>query len=238
MDAIGRTLRAVWKTHKSFDIRQVGNHLFLFIFELVNNAKRVLTNEQWSFDKHLVLFRRMEGTRFVRNLNFTTIKFWVQLHGLPVNRLDIPTAIQIGKTIGVVSCHGHETKMIALDFLRVRVEVNVSKPLCKGRQVILEDDEEVWVSFSYEKLPNFCNWCGMVCHDDKDYDIWLSSKRSLSINSQEFGAWMRDSPFSLGRKTFCSVPRLEVFSTKESNPEHRDEGTSATPLRHHPPPSF
>ena len=92
VDAIGRTFRAVWKTRKSFDIRQVGDHLFLCVFELENDAKRVLTNEPWSFDKHLVLFRRLEGVRFVRNLNFSTIKFWVQLHGLPVNRLDIPTA--------------------------------------------------------------------------------------------------------------------------------------------------
>lgn len=44
----------------------------------------------------------------------------------------------------------------------MRVEVDVSKPLCKGRRVILADDEEVWVSFNYEKLPNFCNWCGVV----------------------------------------------------------------------------
>ena len=45
MDAIGQTFRAVWKTHKSFDIQQVGDHLFLFVFELENDAERVLTNE-------------------------------------------------------------------------------------------------------------------------------------------------------------------------------------------------
>ena len=28
-----------------------------FVFELENDAERVLTNESWSFDKHLVLFR-------------------------------------------------------------------------------------------------------------------------------------------------------------------------------------
>ena len=70
---------------------------------------------------------------------------------------------------------------------------------------MLDDDEEVLVSFIYEKLPNICYWCGMVCHDDKDCDIWLSSKGSLSIEPQEFGAWMRASPFNLGRKTFCSI---------------------------------
>ena len=77
VDAIGRTFRAVWKSRKSFDIRQVGDHLFLFIFELANDAKRVLSNESWSFDEHLLLFHHLEGSRFVRSMNFTTIKFWV-----------------------------------------------------------------------------------------------------------------------------------------------------------------
>ena len=66
----------------------------------------------------------------MRNLNFSTVKFWVQLHGLLVNKLDIPTAKKIGKTIGVLSQSGREAEMIAGDFLRVRVEVDVSKPLC------------------------------------------------------------------------------------------------------------
>ena len=114
-----------------------------FLFELANDAERVLSNEPWSFDKHLVLFRCLEWSHFVWSMNFTTIKFWVQLHGLPVNRLDIPMTIQIGKTIGEVSCHGREAEMLAGDFLRVRVEVDVSKSLCRGRRVVLDDDEEV-----------------------------------------------------------------------------------------------
>nr|POE89398.1 hypothetical protein CFP56_01758 [Quercus suber] len=79
VDAIGRTFRSLWRTRKSFDIREV------------------------------------------------------QLHGLPVDRLDIPTAIQIGKTVGMVSELEHESDMIGGDFMRVRVEVDISKPRCHGR---------------------------------------------------------------------------------------------------------
>lgn len=153
-----------------------------------------------------------------------------------MNRLDIPTAKQIGKTIGVLSFHGREAEMIAGDFLRVRVEVDVSKPLYRGRKVILDEEEEVWVAFKYEKLPNFCYWCGMVCHDDKDYDIWLSSKGSFPLEAQEFEAWMPVTPFNLGRKTFCLVLGLEVFHARKANQEDRnDEHGEQAPL---PPPSY
>ena len=169
VDAISRTFRAIWRTRKNFNIQQ--------------DAERVLNNEQWSFDKHLVLFRRLEGSRNIRSLQFTSTKFWVQLHGLPVDRLDIPTAIQIGKTIGATLSFRCEAEMIAGDFLRIRVEVDVLKPLCRGRKVVLDNEKEVSVAFRYEKLPNFCYWCGMVCHDDKDCDLWLSSKGSLPLES-------------------------------------------------------
>lgn len=148
----------------------------------------------------------------------------MQLHGLLVDRLDVPMAIQIGKTIGVVSDQERVSDMFGGDFMRVRVEVNVSKPLCRGRMVLLEDEEEVWVPFKYEKLPNFFYWCGMVCHDDKDCDRWLSCKGSLPLNSQEFNAWLRASPFSAGRKTFCSVPGVEVFEQHHSRKEVTPEG--------------
>lgn len=65
------------------------------------------------------------------------------------------------------------------DFLRVRVEIDVSKPLCRGRRVLLNGDSEGWVSFKYEKMPNFCCWYGMVSHDDKECSIWLASKGAL-----------------------------------------------------------
>lgn len=215
----------------------MGDHLFLFFFETTNDTERLLCNEPWRFDKHLVLFHCLNGARNVQNLNFTSTKFWVQLHGLPIDRLDIPTAIQIGKTIGMVSELEWETDMISGDFLRVRVEVDVSRPLCRGRKVVLNDEEEVWISFKYEKLPNFCFWCGMVCHDDKDCDRWLSSEGSLPLNSQEFGAWMRANPFSARRKTFCSVPGVEVFeqhhSRKEVTPEEPVEATTSPSLSSH-----
>ena len=160
----------------------------------------------------------------------------MQLHGLPVNRLNIPMAKQIGKTIGVLSPYRREAEMIAGDFLRVRVEVDVSKPLCRGRKVTLDNKEELWVAFNNEKLPNFCYWCEMVCHDDKDCDFWLSSKGLLPIESQEFRAWMRATPFNLGRKTFSSIPGLEFFHVREAQQEDRNEehGEQASPG----PPSF
>ena len=41
-------------------------------------------------------------------------------------------------------------------FMRIRVEVNLTKPLRRGRKIRHEDGEIGWVRFKYERLPNMC----------------------------------------------------------------------------------
>ena len=48
------------------------------------------------------------------------------------------------------------------DFLRVRVILDISKPLSRGRKITLDDGSVGWVSFKYERLPNICYWCGCI----------------------------------------------------------------------------
>ena len=44
--------------------------------------------------------------------------------------------------------------------MRVRVSIDVTLPLCRGRLISFEngDKGEGWVSFKYERLPNICYW--------------------------------------------------------------------------------
>ena len=59
-------------------------------------------NEPWIFDKHVVLFKRLENNSSTQNINFSHTLFWIQLHGLPVNKLNIEIAEEVGKTMGTV----------------------------------------------------------------------------------------------------------------------------------------
>lgn len=66
-------------------------------------------------------------------------------------------------------------------FIRIRVALNISLPLCRGRLITLFDNDEAqWVSFKYERLPNVCYWCECLTHLDKDCDKWIESEGSLS----------------------------------------------------------
>ena len=63
--------------------------------------------------------------------------------------------------------------------MRVRVQIDITKPLCRGQKITMADNTERCVAFQYERLPNFCYWCGKVSHGEKDCPVWLASVDTL-----------------------------------------------------------
>ena len=52
-------------------------------------------------------------------------------------------------------------------FIRIRVDMPIDKPLRRGGNIVNIEGEKFWVSFKYERLPNFCFLCGLLGHDKK-----------------------------------------------------------------------
>ena len=119
----------------------------IFVFETENDVERVLMNEPWCFDKHLVLFQRYVSGQPIRQLQFNLVPLWLQFHGLPIDHLTDETAVMIRNSVGNVIHFQVKEELIGGDFLRIRVNVEITKPLCRGHRVLLEAGREVWVSF-------------------------------------------------------------------------------------------
>lgn len=73
------------------------------------------------------------------------------------------------------------------NFVRVRVGVDITKPLCCGRKLALRNGQDSWVCFKYERMPNICHWCGKLTHMDRECPIWLKGKHTLKEANKQFG---------------------------------------------------
>ena len=100
-------------------------------------------------------------------------------------------------------------------FLRVRVILDISKPLSRGRKITLDDGSVGWVSFKYERLPNICSWCECITHGDKDYDLWIDNEGTLPVEARQYGVWLRAPLFNPIRKSTVVVPRF--YKQKKEN---------------------
>jgi hypothetical protein len=205
--------------------------MMLFEFEESADLERVLLHEPWSYDKSLVAFRRIEEEDEPETIAFDRATFWIQIHNLPVLALKKEIALAIGKSAGtVVRASEIDEEVGGGRMMRVRVQVDISKPLCWGRKLGMANGGERWVSFRYERLPNFCYWCGLLTHGEKDCKFWLKNQETLSREDRGYGTWLRaemDRPFR----------KMEVTVPGRARPPPTSDGATTEPKKAAPPPT-
>jgi len=78
--------------------------------------------------------------------------------------------------------------------------------MCRGQLITLENGKQVWITFKYERLPNFCYWCGRLSHDDRDCELWIESEGTLKTEERQFGPRLRAPTFVRSRKLGVKAP--------------------------------
>ena len=203
------------------------------------DLERVLVNEPCSYDKYLVVFQRLQEDESISDSKFSHVSFWVQLHNLPLRRMTEEAAEAIGRSIGEVEkVANSDDGRGGENCMRVRVRMEITSPLCRGRLVKLEEGKRCWVAFRYERLPNFCYWCGCLDHGEKDCDVGLQQRKSGSMEEHQFGAWLRASSDRPPRKTVVMVPGHQPKGgEKEPRTESCHHPTSEKTESHKPQPA-
>ena len=192
--AIVRTFSPLWRAKKEFKVRDVGEHMMMFEFDNAEEVNKILRSEPWSFDRYLVVLQKLDNATPAHELNLNSVAIWVHVHNIPVTHLNQTMAEELCEVIGVVDHESNDNDVDRGSFFRVRVRIDISVPLCRGRILSIEDNEDCWVAFKYERLPNICYWCGCLDHSDKDCEKWIESDGTLASSEREYGPWIRATP--------------------------------------------
>ncbi|XVF14396.1 hypothetical protein REPUB_Repub09cG0055200 [Reevesia pubescens] len=89
-------------------------------------------------------------------LNMDWCPFWVQIHGLPSGIMSENVGMVLGEFVGDVEEVDIRGEQMAWGrFLRIKVNINTTKPLKMGTRVSSSDGKKVLTMFRYEKLANF-----------------------------------------------------------------------------------
>lgn len=70
------------------------------------------------------------------------------------------------------------------EFLTVRVEIELNKPLVRGR-TLEYNRKKFWIAMKDEKLPRYCFHCGRIVHTDK------CQSSNISVDHDQYGSWLR-----------------------------------------------
>ena len=191
VEAIARTFKLVWHTKKGFEVRDMGNHRVMFVFTNEEDVVRVMQGEPWSFDKHLVALKRVEKNTSIQNVIFDRMSFWIQVHNISIRSASMDMVKEIvslaGEVVEDVVDEGQQDKY---NFMRIRVTIDLTKPLCRGRRITTAKGIDGWVNFRYERLPLMCYGCGMLTHNDRDCTLGSRSRGPQSVGDKQFGSWL------------------------------------------------
>lgn len=108
----------------------------------------VVHNGPWSFEGPTLLLKWWELGMIARTVTFQSIPFWLQIWGLPFDLINEEAATNIGGGLGrMVEVDTKPFSLKQACFLRVRVEIPLDKPICRGGFVSSPDGGQTkdWV---------------------------------------------------------------------------------------------
>ncbi|XP_074283125.1 uncharacterized protein LOC141607670 [Silene latifolia] len=113
----------------------------------------------------LFVFRTVTPMTIPDNLLFHIVPIWIRVKHLPIPLLNTSVAAFLLSHVGdICEEETYPTLLPTRNFVRVKVWVDLSKPLIPGCYLALNDREHQWIGFSYEGVFRFCKTCGQVGH--------------------------------------------------------------------------
>lgn len=170
----------------------VGFDLFLADFKSKLDKEHFIHGSPWNFDKNIMLLKEYDGKQQMSKLVLTNAPFWIRIHDLPLMGRNTYMGKEIGNSLGqTLEVNLDEGEVEWGEFLRVRVILDISKPLIRKKHIIIEDLEPMWVYFTYEKVPNFCNGRGIIGHTLKECALWKGINDLASEKELPYGPWLK-----------------------------------------------
>ena len=173
-------------------ISEVEENLFLVKFGDSRDKKKVIDMFPWSYDKQLVLIQDFDGKLTPKEIEIKWAPFWVLIFNLPLNCRTKEIGWAIGAKLGeVLEVDVQDLGVQWGRCLRVRVRLDVTKKLVRGKKITVGGGESRWVNFKYERLPNFCYRCGLLSHALKDCPNQDECTNQNENEDLQYEAWMR-----------------------------------------------
>ena len=124
----------------------------------------VLRRSPWSYADSMLVLQRWTPLMDMALLNF--ISFWIQIRGILLQYMNREVIVNIARNMGqYIQMDYNEESGARLEFVRVRINWDVSHPLKFQRNFQFQLGVNTLLKFQYERLRGFCEICGMLTHD-------------------------------------------------------------------------
>ncbi|KAL8456616.1 hypothetical protein ACS0TY_034736 [Phlomoides rotata] len=187
--ALSEVMIKAFRSKGKLNARDWGHGLWIFSFELEEDRAWVIRNQPWHFDNVLFAIKPLYGKEQPSSIQFTTTAFWIRVYDLPLLCQTTDSLVSIASKIGTLVAYEKHDPIEPVEFVRVKVEVDITRPLRNGLSVRLTG-EVLWIPIKYESMPSFCYCCGVIGHYFKTCKFY-DRDEDLEPSALSFGPMLK-----------------------------------------------
>ncbi|BFG29034.1 hypothetical protein CerSpe_153080 [Prunus speciosa] len=155
---VKNALRREWRNIVHSDdvkIAWANPNVYVITVESDLVAKKLIDRGPWYFHDDVFSLQEWPMNCSLDEIIPCKAAFWIQAHGIPLGQMTACNAKMLANRIGKEVLVEDPTKTGMRGFLRLRVEINTSRPLPLGFWLPRGQNERSWISLKYEGLRRF-----------------------------------------------------------------------------------
>lgn len=183
-------MASLWRPREGMEFHDMGDMKYSFIFFHKLDMQKVLEGGPWSFEQSMLVLHQVPMGEDPCTAQLQEMEIWVQIHDIPRDFISKNILKSIGTSMGkyIKSAPGtYEGGW--KPYVRIRVTMNINKPLKRRMKIKLEGNSSSWINFKYEKLGTFCFVCGIIGHSERNCAI-VYANPDKQID-KAYGTWLR-----------------------------------------------
>jgi hypothetical protein len=185
-ESLKRTMFAAWNPAQDVTFRAIEKNLFLIQAHCLGDWKRIKEEGSWLFRDCALMLEDFDGSMTTPRVMPSRFQTWIQIHKIPplyrTEAILRQLASRVGEVVKV------ELKAISFgngEFHRARVLLEADTPLMRIVSLSPEGCAKLFMQVVFEKLPKFCDHCGLMGHV-----VLECGTGEFSDEQLQYGDWM------------------------------------------------
>ncbi|KAK2648341.1 hypothetical protein Ddye_015830 [Dipteronia dyeriana] len=190
-----KVIEQIWNVIETVEIEMISDNIFMFQFSLLEDRGMVWSRGPCHFDQKLIILEKPKGAGEVMKMEFKRTELQVQLFNIPLMCMNRSSARQLANMVGKAIEIPSDSKECRGKFVRVNVEIDVTRPLKRAIKLRLDEfNSMITIPIKYERLPEFCYGCRVLGHSLHDCMDKTARREAMEGSMTKYGDWLRAVP--------------------------------------------
>lgn len=176
---------------KGAAVKHIVDNVFVIKFNHTLDYKKALGGCPWVLDRHALILEPIDPSTKPENQELTRLPIVARVSNLSLPNRSEHVARLLGNSLGWFAEIPKESDSFYTPYFRIKIMVDVSKPLKRGVTFQGVDGSKQWLPVAYERLPTYCFLCGILGHGDVNCPLRYDEGFVEPKEGFPYGSWLR-----------------------------------------------